>query len=177
MVQSTNNVAHNSSPLVGLKSHCWPACELDYCRYPQPPLKSPSFEISPSRNKTSTQSLPPPILLPPLPSQHAQRNNITPLPVIPDALPRTPLHHKPQPLIQLPSALVPRKSLNTNSMQIRMPKSPLSRPKNRLRTIPFVLVRVGDGDADGGVAVVGAHGIDGVQGDGADWGGLLFAGR
>jgi hypothetical protein len=180
MAQSTHNVAHGSSPLADLQSRCWPTCEFDYCRNPQPPRKSPSFEASPSRKKISTQSLPPPIPLPPLPSQHAQRNSITPLPVIPDALPRTPLHHEPKPLIQLPSALVPRKSLDADSMQIGVPKSPFRSPKDRLGTVALILVRVRDGDADGGVAVVGAHGVGGVQHDGADRGVFwlfLFAGR
>ena len=59
-------------------------------------------------------------------------------------------------------------------MQIGVPKTPFCSPEDRLGTVAFVLVRVGDGDADGGVAVVGALVVDGVQGDGADWGGLLL---
>lgn len=114
------------------------------------------------------------IPLPPLPHQHPQRNHILPPPIKPNTLPRTPLHHKPKPLIQLPSALVPRKSLDPNPVQIGVPKTPFCSPEDRLGTVAFVLVRVGDGDADGGVAVVGALVVDGVQGDGADWGGLLL---
>ena len=96
-----------------------------------------------------------------------------PTPLIPKTLPLPPLHHKPQPSVQLHRPSIPRVTFDPDAMQARDPEAPIQSPQDRLATVTLPLVRSDDVDADVAVAVVLVAGLRFGEVDAADgvrWG-------